>query len=100
MKIVWSPLSIERMEEIADYIASDSPSAANRWIEAVFGKVDLLKRNPEIGRVVPELQINDIREIILGNYRIIYRYDNKQISILTVRHFKQILPVDEIDKSK
>jgi plasmid stabilization system protein ParE len=97
MKIIWSPLSIERMEEISDYIASDNPSAANKWIDNVFAKADLLKRNPEIGIIVPELQIIDIHEIIYGNYRIIYRYDNKQISILTVKHFKQILPIDEIE---
>lgn len=96
MKIVWSPLALERVQEIADYIALDKISAAGNWIDSIFEKVALLKTNPKIGRTVPELTKPHLRELIYGNYRIIYFYDSKQIAILTVRHFKQILPVDEI----
>ncbi len=96
MKIIWSPLAVERTSEIAEYIAVDSPSAAVTWIEKVFGKVDPLKLSPQSGRIVPEIMRNEIREIIFGNYRIIYRIDEAQISILTIRHGKQILPIEEI----
>jgi plasmid stabilization system protein ParE len=96
MRISWSPLSIERIQEIADYIARDSITAANDWIDATFGKVEQLKTAPEIGRVVPELKKDAIRELIHGNYRIIYSYSKSSITILTVRHFKQILPRDVI----
>lgn len=95
MNIFWSPLSIERLEEISDYIAQDNISAANKFVDDVFSKVEVLKGNVEIGRVVPELGQSNIREIIFRNYRIIYRYDSKRISVLTVRHFKQILPIDD-----
>lgn len=96
MKLLWAPLSLKRMQEIADYIAADNLSAAHDWVDSVFQKVDLLKKNPEIGRIVPEIGRPDIRELLHGNYRIIYSYFSKQISILTVRHFKQILPTKEI----
>ena len=96
MKIIWSPLAINRASEIADYIAQDKPSAAKRWINVVFTKVEQLKSSPQIGRVVPEISDNKFRELIYGNYRIIYRMGKKQISILTIRHGKQILPIDEI----
>ena len=96
MKIIWSPLAINRASEIADYIAQDKPSAAKRWINEVFTKVEQLKFSPQIGRVVPEISGNKFRELIYGNYRIIYRMEIKQISILTIRHGKQILPIDEI----
>jgi len=96
MKIIWSPLAINRASEIADYIAQDKPSAAKRWINEVFIKVEQLKSSPQIGRVVPEISDNKFRELIYGNYRIIYRMEIKQISILTIRHGKQILPIDEI----
>ena len=96
MKIIWSPLAINRASEIADYIAQDKPSAAKRWINEVFIKVGQLKSSPQIGRVVPEISGNKFRELIYGNYRIIYRMEIKQISILTIRHGKQILPIDEI----
>jgi len=96
VKIVWSPLAIERTSEIAGYIAQDNADAAISWINAVFDRADGLKAFPERGRIVPEAQNEAIRELIYGNYRIIYRLQEKKISILTVRHVKQILPVDEI----
>jgi toxin ParE1/3/4 len=96
MKILWSPLAIDRASEIAEYIAQDKPSAAAKWIDTVFSKVEQLKSTPEIGRLVPEIRNNQFRELIYGNYRIIYRIEKNQISILTIRHGKQILPIDEI----
>ena len=97
MNIVWSPLAIDRASEIAGYIAQDKPSAAEKWIKKVFSKVEQLKTSPEIGRIVPEISNNQFREIIYGNYRIIYRIEARQISILTIRHGKQILPLKEIE---
>ncbi|MFH1077395.1 MAG: type II toxin-antitoxin system RelE/ParE family toxin [Pseudomonadota bacterium] len=96
MKIIWSPLAIDRASEIAEYIAQDKPSAAEKWINTLFSKVEQLKSMPEIGRVVPEIINSQFRELIYGNYRIIYHIGKKQISILTIRHGKQILPIDEI----
>jgi toxin ParE1/3/4 len=96
MKIVWSPLAVDRVSEIAGYIAQDKPSAAEKWINTVFSKVEQLKSSPEIGRIVPEIRNDQFRELIYGNYRIINRIEKKQISILTIRHGKQILPIDEI----
>jgi plasmid stabilization system protein ParE len=96
MKIVWSPLAIDRASEISDYIAQDKPTAAEKWINTVFSKVAQLKSSPEIGRIVPEIRNNQFRELIYGNYRIIYRIEQEKISILTIRHGKQILPIDEI----
>ncbi len=96
MKIIWSPLAVDRASEIVDYIAQDKPTAAKGWINEVFKKVEQLKSSPQIGRVVPEISDDQFRELIYGNYRIIYRIEIKQISILTIRHGKQILPIDEI----
>jgi toxin ParE1/3/4 len=70
--------------------------AADKWIHKVFSKVEQLRSNPEIGRIVPEINERQFREMIYGNYRIIYHIGTKQVSILTIRHGKQILPIDEI----
>ena len=96
MKIVWSPLAVERATEIAEYIARDNPIAAQNWVYEVFEKVKLLSSSPEMGRVVPEVGRNEIRELLFVNYRILYRIENGSISVLTIRHCKQILPVSEI----
>lgn len=97
MKIIWSPLSVERVTEIAEYIASDNQKAANDWVENLFGLIEQLKSFPRSGRIVPELNEETIREILFGNYRIVYRIELKQISILTVRNIRQILPISDVD---
>ena len=96
MKIIWSPLAIDRASEIAEYIAIDKPSAADKWINTVFSKAKQLESSPKSGRVVPEIGNDQFRELIYGNYRIIYRLEKKQVSILTIRHGNQILPIEEI----
>jgi len=96
MRILWSPLAVERATEIAEYISRDNPTAAEKWIDTVFSKVEQLKSFPESGRIVPEINSKDFWELIYGNYRIIYRLEKMQVSILTIRHGKQILPLDEI----
>lgn len=96
MKIRWSVLAIERVAEIAEYIQRDNPMAAEKWVESVFQVVGQLAQFPESGRIIPVIKQQHFREIIHGHYRVIYRLEEKQISILTIRHGKQILPVDEI----
>lgn len=96
MKIIWSSLAIERASEIAEYIAQDSVSAAENWINIVFEKVEQLKQFPNSGRMVPEIENESIRELTYVNYRIVYQVEEKQVNILTIRHGKQFLPVDDI----
>ena len=100
MKIQWSPLAIGRVTKIAEYIALDSPVAANKWVNEIFDSTEKLSNFSEIGRVIPELQDQTIRELLKGNYRIIYKIEMSVISILTVRHGRQILPIEEINIDK
>ncbi|MFH0918979.1 MAG: type II toxin-antitoxin system RelE/ParE family toxin [Fibrobacterota bacterium] len=97
MKIIWSPLAVERLEEISDFIAYDKPSAAGKWIDSIFGKVELLKFNPDLGRVVPEIETSSIRELLFGNYRIIYRHTGNSINVLTVRSCRQLLEDKDLE---
>ena len=94
MKIIWSPLAVERAAEIAEYIAQDSVSAAENWINTIFEKVEQLKQFPNSGRIVPEIKNENIRELIYVNYRIVYQVEEEQVNILTIRHGKQIMPVE------
>lgn len=96
MKIKWSPLSIERVTEIALFITWDKLSAADKWVVSIFKTVKKLSTFPKSGRIVPEFSKDNIREIIHGNYRIIYQVSTSEVEILTVRHGSQILPEDEI----
>ncbi len=96
MKIEWSPLAVERVTVIAEYIALDKPSVANKWANEIFDYVEKISDFPELGRIVPEMKNPNYRELLKGNYRIIYRIGDTKISILTVRHGMQILPIDEL----
>jgi plasmid stabilization system protein ParE len=96
MKIVWSPLAIERVETIADYIAVDNPNAADKWVKQLFSKVERLSLFPKSGRKVAEAARSDIREIPCAGHRVIYRVVGRQIWILTVRHGRQKLPAKEL----
>jgi len=97
VKVVWLPLAIDRVYEIAEYIALDNPVAAANWVEDIFAKVKPLAEFPEIGRIVPELGRGDIKELIFGNYRIIYRV-SASIAVLTVRHSKQLLLDSDLEE--
>jgi toxin ParE1/3/4 len=77
MKIIWSPLAIKKVTEIAKYIVQDNPTAAKKWVETIFLKVEQLQSSPASGRIVPEMKRNEIRELIFGNYRLIHRTDKK-----------------------
>lgn len=79
-----------------DWIARDDPKAARRWVTDLFDRVNQLRRFPESGRVVPEGGRPNIRELIMGRYRIIYRRDIKRIVVLTVRHTRELVLPDDI----
>ena len=96
MRVQWSPLAIERVAEIAGFIAEDNPRSAEKWVQDAFARVKQLRQFPKSGRRIPESPRPDLRELVWGNYRIIYRLEARWISILTVRHVKQILPLEEL----
>ena len=89
MRVVWTPIALDRVEEAARYIAQDRPQAAAKWIDGLFNSVRQSADFPESGRVVPEVGRPELRELIYGRYRVIYRLEAKRISILTVRHQRQ-----------
>lgn len=96
MKIFWSPLAAERLEDIYAYISVDNKVAAQKVVERIFKKVESLAKNPERGRLVSETNRVEIREVFESEYRIIYRIESKKVSILTIRNFKQLLPDKDI----
>lgn len=98
MKVECSPFAEDRVIEIAEYISRDNLQAAEKWIDGAFSAVARLQDFPESGRIVPEINRKDIREVLFlyGNYRIVYRIKNKVVEILTARHGRQILLIEEI----
>ena len=97
MRVIWAPLALDRAAEIARYIAADRPAAAGRWIDGLVRLVAGLSRAPKRGRIVPEVGRPDLREILHGRYRVIYRLDPKRVVVLTVRHARRAFDVGEVE---
>jgi toxin ParE1/3/4 len=86
VKVRWSVLALQRISEVVDSIAHDRPEGARRWAQDIFAAVEELAQFPDRGRIAPELGQPSVREIILGDYRILYKTGPKGIGVLTVRH--------------
>jgi toxin ParE1/3/4 len=86
VKVTWSPLANDQVDDAIAYIAADEPAAALRWLEQLLERAASLSRFPDSGRVVPELQRDDIRELIVDPYRVIYRRSADFVEIASVRH--------------
>ena len=76
--LIWSERAIADMENIYDYIANDSTVYAQLNTETIIKSVERLKRFPESGRHLPEFSKLPHREVIVGNYRVVYRYDSNK----------------------
>jgi len=90
-EIEWSFKAENDLFEIIDYIAQDSLEYALSFYEQVREKIENLIQFPKMGRIVPELDEPDIRELILRNYRIIYRISEKKIQIVRLFHGSRII---------
>lgn len=98
MKLYWTETAKQDLLSIKRYIASDKPTAAKRWVERVRERA----RNAlhaEHGRKVPELSRDDIRELIEGNYRIVYQVFADRLVVLTVFEGHRLLPEETVDDS-
>ena len=91
VKIEWSQTSENDLNEIIDYIAQDSLEYALSFYEEVREKVENLVQFPKLGRKVPELDDPNIRELILRNYRLIYRIFEEKVQIIRLIHGSRIL---------
>ncbi|PKL15516.1 MAG: type II toxin-antitoxin system RelE/ParE family toxin [Spirochaetae bacterium HGW-Spirochaetae-5] len=88
--VSWSETARDDLRQIYNYIADDSKYYAGEVIDTIIEKTEPLDAFPEIGRVVPELMNENIREIFVYSYRIIYEiYPDKNISIQTIIHAKR-----------
>jgi len=102
VKIIWTQRSLTDLKSIAEYISKDSLKYASLTIQRILDVTKYLETNPRIGRMVPEVGKNDkIREIIFGNYRIIYKITSLQsIHILTVHHSARRLRQTSLTRKK
>lgn len=84
LKIVWSDRATRDLFKIREYVGLDKPKAALDLVKRIKKTVERLVRFPDSGRCPPELLASSTREVLCGNYRIVYRKVKDKIVILTV----------------
>ena len=90
MKVFWTETAINHLSSIYNYISQTSPQYAQRVVEKLTRRSEQIAGFPLSGRIVPEFETKQIREIIEGSYRIIYFIKSEeQIDILAVLHGSQ-----------
>jgi addiction module RelE/StbE family toxin len=91
-EIVWTESALNDLDDIGDYIAKDSIRYAELTVAKLFESPDILETHTLAGKMVPELQNEAIRQLIIGSYRIIYQVnDDFRIEILTVHRSSRLL---------
>jgi toxin ParE1/3/4 len=89
--VKWSAPARDDLKQIHDYIAKDSKYYARRVIQEIIAKTENLIEHPEIGRIVPEVSDQNVRELIVYSYRLVYEISESggRIEILAVIHGKR-----------
>lgn len=95
MKVVWTKEAIIKLNQIEDFISIDNPIAAVNLVDKLIELAEKLKKFPFKNRIVPELSLSQLREIIYKNYRIVYLLKKNSIEILTVFESHKLLDIKD-----
>ena len=94
LAVVWTDRALSDLEAIGDYIGRDNPVAAQGWVMKLITSAARAAVAPLAGRRVPELGRDDVREVFLRGYRVVYRVTPKKLEVLTVFEGHRLLPKD------
>lgn len=93
-RIIWSRISQRDLRSLVKYIAKDSPQRAEHFGYRIVARVEMLYDHPLMGRIVPEFNRQDLHEVVVSPYRIIYRLNDEAglIEIIRVWHTARDTP--------
>ncbi len=95
MKVIWTEHAYRQLDEAMAYIAQDRLETAAIWLEKILEKYAELSTLPDRGRIVPEISREDIREVQISPYRLIYKRGIDEVIITMVLHDRQLLNQDK-----
>jgi toxin ParE1/3/4 len=84
--IRWAPQAADDLEAIRDFIARDSAHYAKHVVQRIVAAIEPLGASPRMGRVVPEMADRELRELIVGVYRVLSRYRHDAVEIVAILH--------------
>ncbi len=92
-KVIWSKVAKDDLKQIYKYISRDSKYYADQVVEKIIGKTEHLENYPHMGRVVPEINNESIRELLVYSYRLVYQISQDgEIQVLALIHSKKQFP--------
>ena len=91
-QLIWSPRAAADLEAIREHIAYDSELYAGLMVSRLVAAPGRLIQFPELGRIVPEYDQADLRELIVRPYRLVYRLRGEFVEIATVFHAARMFP--------
>jgi toxin ParE1/3/4 len=98
MKVLWADAAEKQLKAIHDFVAQTSPDYALRLVDRLTKRSLQMALFPFSGRMVPEYELNEVRELIEGSYRIIYLINEEkdQIEVLALIHIsrERLEPLD------
>jgi toxin ParE1/3/4 len=87
VQIKWTDQAVLDLKEIADYISRDSKKYAKHQIQSIKQRTQILKKNPFSGQILDFLNHPEVRQLVEGNYLIIYRIKSElRIDIVSIHH--------------
>ncbi len=90
--LIWSPRSLAELDDLADYIAKDSPLYARVVVRRIVERAELLPEMPGQGRHVPDYDgPSELREVFVHGWRIIYAVVGADVQIVTIVHGARLL---------
>ena len=95
-ELVWSALALQDLAEIRDRIATQNPKAARKQLHTLLKRAQQLTDFPNMGRAVPELPGSTFRELIEGNYRLVYKVAETTVTIATVFEGHREFPMGNV----
>ena len=95
-EVVWASEALDDLRRLASYIERDSPAYASSVVKRVLDATRRLATYPRSGRVVPELGDEAFRELLVHNYRVMYRVEEQTVTIAAIAHSRQSLGIDDL----
>ena len=96
--VIWSEPAKADLRSIHDFIAHDSLHYAKKVTQDIREKTDALDDLPKLGKKVPELNDDAVRELSLYSYRIIYEIKSQGVFVLAVAHKRRDLKAGDIER--
>lgn len=95
-QLLWTEQALIRLGEIDEYVGQRNPTAATHLVDRIIERATALIDQPGLGRTVPELPGSALREVIEGNYRVVYRVREHVIEVVTVFEGHRQFPVTDV----